>query len=116
MATPGDADRASIDHLTTLAQRNEALALEVGMLRERAAAQEILIAQLRRRVEAAEAERDHLRGAQERSAPAIANTPTRPILLPAGMATTPPGRPETRERWRRILAIFVRLDDGIGTR
>jgi uncharacterized membrane protein len=97
--------RGLADQLTDLARRNEGLALEVGQLRERVvgyegqlAAKDETLADLRRRAEAAEAERDALRAAQ------AAPPPPSEAEVPAVGAITPEasaGRWERLGRWWR---------------
>lgn len=93
LATMVEELRGLADQLAELARRNEGLALEVGQLRERQGGQaaqltakDETIAELRRRAEQSEAERDRLTAAQ--AAPAApgateAPTPDNPSSAPS---------------------------------
>lgn len=92
LATMVEELRGLADQLAELARRNEGLALEVGTLRERQAGHEVLlaakdetIAELRRRAEAVEAERDRLIAAQAASdGPGAPETPEEAPVAPVG--------------------------------
>jgi regulator of replication initiation timing len=118
LATMVEELRGLADQLAELARRNESLALEVGTLRERQAGQEMqiaardqtistqaeamasqaaVIAELRRRAETAEAERDRLAAAQAApDAPGATETltPDNPHLGPAAGL------------WARVRRVF----------
>jgi len=104
LATMVEELRGLADQLNDMARRNEALALEVGQLRERQGGQaaqltakDETIAELRRRAEVAEAERDRLAAAQ------VAQDG-----LGATEAPTPddPSAESSQGFWTRVRRVF----------
>jgi hypothetical protein len=104
--------RGLAGELALLAQRNEALALEVGQLRERTvqqseqlAAKDETIADLRHRAEEAERERDQLRAGVVHSAP---------LASPAGAYRAEDASDEwddPQPLWRRLWWALTRRGD-----
>ncbi len=119
LATMVEELRGLADQLADLARRNEGLALEVGQLREREAghaaqrtaqgealaAHRETIAELRRRAEAAEGERDALRlRLAEASAPPVVVVAAQEAPRPSpAIVPTPPPSPGLWARLRRAL-------------
>lgn len=102
LATMVEELRGLVTQLNDMARRNEALALEVGQSRERQGgqaaqltAQGETIAELRRRAEVAEAERDRLAAAQ--AAPEVPGAPE----APAEAREPAPGAWGRLRRWWR---------------
>ncbi|MDP9364330.1 MAG: hypothetical protein M3Q10_08940 [Chloroflexota bacterium] len=95
-----DGMRSLGDRLAELAERNEALAVEVGGLRERAGHQAGTIDRLEAERDQAARQRDALRGEVERLRSA-ADAPTTPPEPPGAAARPNPGRGTLAARWRR---------------
>ncbi len=110
LTTVADQLQAFADRLAELAQRNEGLALEVGQLRERTAGQverlaehQETIAELRRRAEVAERERDALRRLAVPQPPSEAPSNPAPVDTPG--AEKPAGG-----FWWRVRRWLDRLE------
>lgn len=108
MATLSEAELALIEQLVTLTQRHETLAVELGRFQERTRTLEQETTHLHQRLHDAEHERDQLRAQLAQQALQTATEPTRQIIP---ILAQPTSAKRNTSRWRRVVAIFIQLDE-----